>query len=271
MNKSIAVMIACFLSATAAAGTAIMWKAPTARTDGRLLSVSEIAKYKLFVDDALVADNISATATSTTTTVPAGVHTIKMLTVDTGGRASDYSAAVTKTVTDPVPPAPNLALNKPVVVSSIESSTYTGGKAVDGLATTRWASILPGKDPEWLRVDLGGSFNVNKVVIRWDGAYARSYEVQGSIDGISWTVLYTTSAGVGGVSTIVIPINASRYVRIFGKVRATQWGYSIYDIEIYGTKIIVPPPPDCSAEEAAVAAETTALNNAKSALGSCLK
>jgi hypothetical protein len=38
--------------------------------------------------------------------------------------------------------AQNLALNKPVVTSSVQSgSSYTGNLAVDGNSSTRWSSV----------------------------------------------------------------------------------------------------------------------------------
>ncbi len=129
--------------------------------------------------------------------------------------------------------SPNLALKRPVAVSSIESSTYVGSRAVDGLLTTRWAS-RNAHDPEWIRVDLGAIYSVLRVVVKWEKAYATTYEVQGSRDGTTWVSLYATTSGVGGIVSIVTPANTSRYIRVYGKRRSTQWGYSIWELEVYG-------------------------------------
>ena len=60
---------------------------------------------------------------------------------------------------------PLISKNKPVTTSSNENSTLTGPKAVDGNASTRWGSV-EGKDPQWIRVDLGASFHVSRVVLK---------------------------------------------------------------------------------------------------------
>ncbi|MEU6715824.1 IclR family transcriptional regulator C-terminal domain-containing protein [Nonomuraea sp. NPDC046802] len=46
-----------------------------------------------------------------------------------------------------------LSQGKPVTASSVENATTPAAAAVDGNATTRWASAF--SDPQWLQVDLG--------------------------------------------------------------------------------------------------------------------
>jgi len=76
------------------------------------------------------------------------------------------------------------------------------------------------------------------VVLRWDSAYARAFALQTSRDAKAWTTVYTTSAGSGGVQTV--PVSASgRYVRMLGISRATRYGYSLREFQVYGT---LPPP-----------------------------
>ena len=64
----------------------------------------------------------------------------------------------------------NLALNKPASASSSETSSLTPNLAVDGNPATRWASQY--SDPQWLQIDLGGSYTLNRVVLRWAPAIA---------------------------------------------------------------------------------------------------
>src|SRR5207302_1521945 len=77
----------------------------------------------------------------------------------------------------------NLALNRPVTASSALQAA-TG--AVDGNAGTRWESTQ-GVDPQWIFVDLGATFSVNKVVLTWETAAAKSYQIQTSTDAATWT------------------------------------------------------------------------------------
>src|SRR5687767_7189058 len=59
--------------------------------------------------------------------------------------------------------ATNLALNKTVTVSSTQSG-LTAAAAVDGSTGTRWGSDW--SDPQWIYVDLGATYTINRVVLR---------------------------------------------------------------------------------------------------------
>lgn len=71
-----------------------------------------------------------------------------------------------------------LSQGKPVLASSVESAAFPAAAAVDGDNGTRWASGFA--DNQWLRVDLGSSQSFNRVVLRWEAAYARGFQLQTS-------------------------------------------------------------------------------------------
>ncbi|NLW47865.1 MAG: S8 family serine peptidase [Firmicutes bacterium] len=135
----------------------------------------------------------------------------------------------------PVPtpsPSLNLALNKTAVASSVEGSARTAVKVVDGNAGTRWAS-QPGVDPQWIYVDLGKTHQISQVVLKWETAFARAFQVYVSSDGNNWTNIYSTSYGNGGTNTINTAAQG-RYVMVYGNRRATAYGYSLWELEVYG-------------------------------------
>jgi hexosaminidase len=102
---------------------------------------------------------------------------------------------------------------------------------VDGSTSTRWSSAFA--DPQWISVDLGFSRPISRVVLRWEAAYGKSYQIQTSNDGTTWTTIYVTTTGDGGVDNLT-GLNANaRYIRMFGTVRATQYGYSLWEFEVY--------------------------------------
>jgi beta-glucanase (GH16 family) len=137
------------------------------------------------------------------------------------------SAAVTVSAN-----ATNIALNKPAFASS-----GTPGLAVDGNANSRWESAF--SDPQWIYVDLQGTYNINKVILKWETASGKSYKIQTSADAATWTDIYTTTTGPGGTETLNIT-GTGRYVRMYGTVRNTGWGYSLWEYEIYGTPASTP-------------------------------
>ncbi len=126
----------------------------------------------------------------------------------------------------------NLALNKAVTASSVESGTaFTAGNAVDGSNSTRWASDY--SDPQWLSIDLGQTTTFNKIVLNWEAAYASGYKIQTSADGANWSDVYTNTSGDGGEDQISISSTSARYVRMYGTARATGYGYSLWKFSIY--------------------------------------
>jgi len=131
----------------------------------------------------------------------------------------------------PVVVTSNLALGKAVTASSIEAATLPASYAVDGSGTTRWASAYV--DPSWIAVDLGSNLSFNRVVLRWEAAYGKAYQIQVSSDNATWTPVYTQAAGLGGVETISFGSTTARYVRMLGTARGTQWGYSLWEFEVY--------------------------------------
>jgi hypothetical protein len=127
----------------------------------------------------------------------------------------------------------NAALNHPATSSSVENSTLGPANAVDGSLTTRWSSAF--SDPQWLQVDLGTSQTVCQVTIAWEAAYAKSFQIQVSPDASTWTTIYSTTTGTGGTQTLTNLSGTGRYIRMYGTVRATQYGYSIFEFEVFTT------------------------------------
>jgi hypothetical protein len=125
-----------------------------------------------------------------------------------------------------------LSQGKPATASSLENSTFPASNATDGNTGTRWSSAF--SDPQWLQVDLGATHTISQVVLNWEAAYAKAFQIQVSNDGTTWTTIFSTTTGVGGVQTL--PVSGSgRYVRMFGTVRATPYGYSLWEFQIFGT------------------------------------
>jgi len=125
----------------------------------------------------------------------------------------------------------NKALNKPVTCSSVENAGTACANAVDGNSGTRWSSAF--SDPQWIRVDLGSNQSITRVKLNWEAAYGKSYQIQTSTDGTNWTTRYSTTTGNGGIDDVTFAAVSARYVRIYGTVRATPYGYSLWDFEVY--------------------------------------
>ncbi|MCO6011312.1 discoidin domain-containing protein [Actinoallomurus purpureus] len=126
----------------------------------------------------------------------------------------------------------NMAQGKTATASSTESVAFPAQDAVDGNLGTRWSSAF--SDPQWLQVDLGGTHSLCKVTLNWETAYATAYQIQVSNDANTWTTVYSTTAGTGGTQTLNITAS-TRYVRMYGTARSTQYGYSLWEFQVFGS------------------------------------
>ena len=124
-----------------------------------------------------------------------------------------------------------LSQDHPVFASSIQGYPWAAANAVDGNLTTRWSSAF--SDPQWLEVDLGAVYNLHSVVLYWENAYATAFQIQVSDNGSTWTDLYPTISGYEGKQTLPVS-GTGRYVRMYGTQRSTQYGYSLYEFQVWG-------------------------------------
>ncbi|WP_069174053.1 discoidin domain-containing protein [Streptomyces griseus] len=125
-----------------------------------------------------------------------------------------------------------LSQGRAVTSSSQENGGTPAASAVDGDNGTRWSSAF--SDPQWIKVDLGSAASVSQIVLRWEAAYATGYRVEFSSDDSTWSTAYSTTTGPGGTETLDVS-GTARYVRLTGTTRATAYGYSLWEFQVFGT------------------------------------
>ena len=119
-----------------------------------------------------------------------------------------------------------------VVISSSNEDGFSAEAAFDGNKETRWASEF--SDSQWLQIDLAVEQEIVGLMLYWEAAYARSYEVFSSIDGENWQSVYKQENSDGGIDDIYFGKRKTRFIKIQGLKRATAWGYSLWEVEILG-------------------------------------
>ncbi|MFJ5260331.1 discoidin domain-containing protein [Streptomyces sp. NPDC088387] len=159
----------------------------------------------------------------------------------------------------------NLALNHPAYTNYYQHAGNSPAFVTDGGRpanlkddATRWSSDW--NVNRWISVDLGATSTINSVDLYWEAAYAVDYELQVSTNNSTWTTVYRPSAAtvaarranvtspaeaVGLHDTVQLSTPATgRYVRVLGRERRSfynpapataQFGYSLYEFEVYGT------------------------------------
>ncbi|MFF9151517.1 discoidin domain-containing protein [Streptomyces sp. NPDC014846] len=131
-----------------------------------------------------------------------------------------------------------LSQGKSATASSTENAGTPASAAVDGNTGTRWSSAA--SDDQWLQVDLGATASVTQVVLNWEAAYGKDYRLQISKDAATWTDLKSVTGSDGGTDTVDVS-GQGRYVRLQGVHRATQWGYSLWELQVFGSTSTTQP------------------------------
>ena len=174
---------------------------------------------------------ITATTYQDTTVTPGHsyYYTVKAVNIAGTSASSNEANGTTPTVA-----SSDLALNQPVQASSVENGAYPASNAVDGNSGTRWSSQF--SDPQWISVDLGSVYNITEVKLNWETAAGKDYLIQVSSDASNWTTIQTVTGNTtAGVHDYTGLSGTGRYVRVYGTARLTQYGYSLYDLNVYGT------------------------------------
>ncbi|MEV4317137.1 discoidin domain-containing protein [Actinocrispum sp. NPDC049592] len=172
----------------------------------------------------------------------------------TASAAPDLSPAE-RQVTD-------LALFRPVKVSSTDYAATPAEFAVDGLAQvgvqgSGWRAAQG--DSQWIMVDLQGRCDITSVVLTFDAkpgdpafdaggsrSHTSGFEVQSSYpsvfdldvsdDGATWRTVYSTASGTGGVVNIALtPSARARWMRLSMSGRSTSNPLGLNGFQVYGS------------------------------------
>lgn len=138
---------------------------------------------------------------------------------------------------------------KLVAIGATATSTegsLVATNAIDGNFWTRWSSVW--SDPQSITIDLGFNQNISRLKLFWETAYSNNYTIQIAGNSNIFTNVvtvtpngtYTTMPGItngdGGLDVIDI-FRTARKIRIRGNTRATGWGYSLWEVEMYGCRV----------------------------------
>jgi cysteine-rich repeat protein len=160
------------------------------------------------------------------------------------------------------------ALSRVAAVASTTTGGNTAAKAIDDSITSRWESVQGvTADPSWIYIDLGVTRHISGVQIDWESASAKTYLIQVAQNGDSaaalatdapWLTVNTSPTyidhpehridNVGKIGATGPDLGATgRYVRLKGLTRASVYGYSPYEIYIYGdASTSCTSPPLCN-------------------------
>ncbi|WP_245765384.1 cellulase family glycosylhydrolase [Nonomuraea jiangxiensis] len=192
-----------------------------------------VTGYEVYRGSTLVA-TVTGTSHTDTGLTASTSYTYTVRARDAAGNRSAASAAVTaQTQAGGGGPEDGLiSRGKPTTASSIEGAGFESGLAVDGDTVSRWASA-EGSDPQWIQIDLQGSYAISRVRLNWEVAFGSAYRIEVSPDGTNWSSIYSTTTGDGTIDDLTVS-GTARYIRLYGTARGTAYGYSLYEFDVFG-------------------------------------
>lgn len=125
----------------------------------------------------------------------------------------------------------DLAYGKKAVASS-STDGKEASMVTSGGSGSRWESEY--NDPQWIYIDLEKKEKIERVILKWEAAHAQEYHIQVSNDAKKWKTVYTRKNSEGGTEEIQLKPVTAQYVRLECNSRATHFGYSLFNFEIYG-------------------------------------
>ncbi|MBQ8381901.1 MAG: discoidin domain-containing protein [Clostridia bacterium] len=127
----------------------------------------------------------------------------------------------------------NLALSADATASTVETGGREESAAIDGDSGTRWSSEY--KDNQSLTLDLGSVQTVGTVRIFWETAAGKDYDILLSEDGENWVNVAAVQGNTTAEDWLTYEFEpqSARYVKMDGHTRVGEYGFSIYEIEVY--------------------------------------
>lgn len=123
--------------------------------------------------------------------------------------------------------------------SSYEDTDRMSQYAVDNNASTRWAGVYKSDAAEWIELEFDQAYEVNKINLVWEAAFAEKYSISTSLDGVNWTEDTVVNNGNGYTETKKLAGTKAKYLRVNMLQRGTIYNYSLYEIDVYGKPVDV--------------------------------
>ena len=166
----------------------------------------------------------------------------------------------------------NLALYRPVSVSSTNYGPTPASFAVDRLADTGVAGSgwrAAGSDPQWITVDLQEPCEISSVTLVFEAttsdapwvpasgsnpyqnttgdeimsSCATAFQIETSTDGTTWETAYQTTSGTGGTVQVTLPAPVTgRWVKMTATEQSNSQPLGLNSFQVYGTCSVSRPP-----------------------------
>ncbi|HKT58053.1 MAG TPA: discoidin domain-containing protein [Microbacterium sp.] len=152
-----------------------------------------------------------------------------------GTSQTTYSLPVGATINTP---GSTLDRSGWTVTSSASETGDSATNATDGDLASRWRTQFKMKSGDWFQVDFGSKTAFDQITLNNTASNAFDsvfqYQVYTSDDGKSWGAAVASGNGALGKTTITLPPQTARYVRIVSTAASFFFHWSIGEITVSG-------------------------------------
>lgn len=181
-------------------------------------------------------------------------YNISVLACDYDGNKSAAQTVTVTTARAPFEATKNLALGQ-----NVTTGEGDGGILVDGNDGNGWQVAL---ENSWFILDLGTSYDLRELQIRWETAYADSFKIETSANGTEYSepIVYSRKLNFTGNYEEVLPfVKANvRYIKLTNLRNAIAYNPNIREFRVYGVNY-TPESADANVTEFKLFTNTTEL------------
>jgi hypothetical protein len=150
--------------------------------------------------------------------------------------AGEIETTVEDKIKDDLVSDDNLAIGKHTFASSKAGAEYAEKNVADKNLGSRWAAASYGAG-EYVGVNLGAVYSIDRVALMWEPAYATDYDIEVSTDGVNYTSVKNHKPTKNEVVEFEFSGVEAQFVRIYCNANALEYGYSIYELGVFGTYV----------------------------------
>ncbi|MDP3980403.1 MAG: discoidin domain-containing protein [Chlamydiota bacterium] len=149
----------------------------------------------------------------------------------------DYSEALENVVSELAQSLPikSVTASSEQPPNRAKNESFEPINVIDNDLRTRWSSTF--EDPQWIMIDLGSIRRLQQINLLWETAMASDYSVETSKDALVWETVYSVEneKEQNRIIFFQTPVEA-QYIRVNGTKRKTTWGYSLWELQVFGAE-----------------------------------
>jgi hypothetical protein len=196
--------------------------------------------YQVFVSNngttwgTAVATGTGVTGTTTITFAPQNARYIQIRQTTSAGTGSWWSVYELNVYSPST--APLTALSRTGWAATASSTALSPALALDGNASTRWATSAAQVPNQFYQVDMISAKTFRQITLDTTasaGDYPRGYQVFVSADGANWGSAIASGTPTTPVVTITFAAQTARFIKVVqtGSVSPNWW--SLYEMNVY--------------------------------------